>query len=972
MKQLKRNPIFALLAAVCGAIWVLIALNTALVRAQPVVHLAPSAVRDATTACGSPNIALDKVATASSCQNSGCLPGLAIDGNGGTRWASEFTDTAWISVDLGSAATIECVVLKWETAYGKQYQIQVSDNALGWTPVFTETNGDGETDAITLTTPISSHYVRMLGTQRGNTAFGYSLYEFEIHGSGGIDPIPTLTPTPIPGKNIALNKPAYASYYQDASKAPKYVVDGKRDGGAADNRWASMWNKHAWLFIDLGKPTAIITNVALFWEDAYAVDFNIQTSNDAVQWTDVFTRTGNSFDSCEVPKVNVITFSPPVSGRYVRMLGLQRRSFGGYQYGYSLYEFEVYGSGDDPNVTPTPTPTPPPGTPTLAWSDEFNGTGNINANGLNVDNWTFETDVCVNNEQQKYTTDTSNVRVVSGTLILEAHDTLTTSQTCPGCNGNRFTSGRIITKDKREFKYGRFEARIKLPAGAGLWPAFWLLGNDIDNTDEVGWPQCGETDIFENIGYEHWVSGGIHGPGYYGAGNVGAIYSDTNWLVTDWHTYAVEWDPIEIKGYVDNTVFYTITRATLEAERGQWVFDHPFFIILNLALGGEYPYGYNHQDPGNDACYGLPKPTIDSLPQRMEVDWVRVYQRVGPDAPITGVMISGPTTGPVNKTYTFTASINPVTATTPITYTWTPAPNSGQGTANATYAWASPGDKTITVTAQNLDSTVADTHTISVVAPSWMVYLPIVVKCWPLIPPSAPTLNPIDNSDGNGDYIVSWSYGLSCPSVVSYTLQEAADLSFTTDLVTYYPGDNPSQVISWRGRGRYGRSLGTHYYRVQGHNAAGAGGWSNLGAVAVTVFCTNIEPGHTEGYTETITALPTLVSRIYISMTERTLPDYGFSLWEVEAYGPNTGNLMCGGAACASSVEADRPEYYGPLFATDCNPNTRWSSKFYQPQWFEAVLPKPEVLNRIVLRWERAYAKTYCVILKPDAGVCGS
>lgn len=197
----------------------------------------------------------------------------------------------------------------------------------------------------------------------------------------------------------------------------------------------------------------------------------------------------------------------------------------------------------------------------------------------------------------------------------------------------------VSSKDKQEFEYGRIEASIKLTVGQGLWPAFWLLGANFYDDDEcrshcdelgaISWPQCGEIDIMENVGCPDWVSGGIHGPGYSGTGGVGGVYTFTAGSVADWRTYTVEWDPVEIKGYVDNTVFYTITRATLEGEHGQWVFDHRFFIILNLALGGDYPAEHNCESGDDGGCYGLPNSTIVSLPQRMEVDWVRVYQRRG-------------------------------------------------------------------------------------------------------------------------------------------------------------------------------------------------------------------------------------------------------------------------------------------------------------------------------------------------------
>jgi beta-glucanase (GH16 family) len=287
-------------------------------------------------------------------------------------------------------------------------------------------------------------------------------------------------------------------------------------------------------------------------------------------------------------------------------------------------------------AAPTPTPAPPPSCGEgweLAWHDEFDGTGTLNANGLDVERWTIETGLCVNDEQQVYVTDTANVRVEEGRLILEAHDLDPARGDCPGCRpsassgGPRFTSGRVNSQGKAEFQYGRIEARIKLPLGAGLWPAFWMLGGDID---AVGWPQSGELDVMENLGYENWVSGAVHGPGYSGAESRGFTYTlPAGQAVDAWHTYRVDWTPDQIEWYVDGIRVHTLLRLTLGLYDQPWVFDHPYFIVLNLALGGNYPYSVNRTAPGapEGGCFGLPPSTIETLPQRVEVDWVRVCTR---------------------------------------------------------------------------------------------------------------------------------------------------------------------------------------------------------------------------------------------------------------------------------------------------------------------------------------------------------
>ena len=175
----------------------------------------------------------------------------------------------------------------------------------------------------------------------------------------------------------------------------------------------------------------------------------------------------------------------------------------------------------------------------------------------------------------------------------------------------QYTSARLITKGKFDRKYGRFEARIKIPRGQGLWGAFWLLGNNID---QVGWSTCGEVDIMENIGREpSIVHGTIHGPGYSGADGITSSYSLPNNQIfaDDYHVYATEWSENKIQFFVDGVLYKTITPQDLPAGK-TWVYDHPFFTILNLAVGG--PWG------------GNPDATT-VFPGEMKIDYVRVYRR---------------------------------------------------------------------------------------------------------------------------------------------------------------------------------------------------------------------------------------------------------------------------------------------------------------------------------------------------------
>jgi beta-glucanase (GH16 family) len=242
----------------------------------------------------------------------------------------------------------------------------------------------------------------------------------------------------------------------------------------------------------------------------------------------------------------------------------------------------------------------------LTWSDEFNRPG---ANLPDPSKWTLETggNGWGNNELEYYTARLDNAKEQDGLLTVRA-----AKEDYLGANGKRraYTSARLKTKDKFSQRYGRFEARIELPYGKGIWPAFWLLGDDID---KVGWPACGEIDIMESIGEPDKVYGTIHGPGYSGAKGVQGKYSliSGRRLQDDFHIFAVEWEPAEIRFYFDD-VMYKSTKPQDIPAGTHWAFDHPFFIILNLAVGGNWP-----GSPNSETVF----------PQTMQVDYVRVYQK---------------------------------------------------------------------------------------------------------------------------------------------------------------------------------------------------------------------------------------------------------------------------------------------------------------------------------------------------------
>jgi len=243
----------------------------------------------------------------------------------------------------------------------------------------------------------------------------------------------------------------------------------------------------------------------------------------------------------------------------------------------------------------------------LVWSDEFDG-----PNGSPVDSskWGFNIGGggWGNNELETYTSRTANAYRDGGQLVIKA---LKETFTGPDNITRNYTSARLLTQNKFSQAYGRFEARIKIPYGQGIWPAFWMLG---DNIDSAQWPNCGEIDVMENIGKEpSIVHGTLHGPGYSGGSGVSAAYTlpGGQKFSDDFHTFAVEWEPNIMRFYVDGLLYKTRTPADLPTGTS-WVFDHPFFIILNVAVGGGWP--------GNPDASTV-------FPQQMLVDYVRVYQR---------------------------------------------------------------------------------------------------------------------------------------------------------------------------------------------------------------------------------------------------------------------------------------------------------------------------------------------------------
>jgi len=245
------------------------------------------------------------------------------------------------------------------------------------------------------------------------------------------------------------------------------------------------------------------------------------------------------------------------------------------------------------------TPTSYPGY-TEAWAEEFDGSE------INTSWWTHEigNSGWGNNELQYYTDDAKNSFLSGGNLVIEAIK--------ENFNGAPYTSARMITKDKKLFTHGRIDVRAILPEGQGIWPAIWMLGNNISS---VGWPACGEIDIMELVGHE---PGTVHGTAHWGPqGQSWSTYVGDDYKLPsgekysdEFHVFSIIWEPGKIDWYVDDTKFHTIRQSDVNVT---YPFDREFFFILNIAVGGNWP--------------GNPDASTQ-FPQRMTIDYIRVFDKV--------------------------------------------------------------------------------------------------------------------------------------------------------------------------------------------------------------------------------------------------------------------------------------------------------------------------------------------------------
>ncbi|GAA4093230.1 discoidin domain-containing protein [Actinomadura miaoliensis] len=287
----------------------------------------------AAAACGTANAALNRPATASSVENGAFPASAAVDGDGGTRWSSAFSDPQWLQVDLGATKSICRVVLTWEAAHARAFQLQTSTDGSNWTPIYTTGTGTGGTQTLDVTG--TGRYLRMYGTARG-TGYGYSLWEMAVHTADTA--VPSGTP-------ISAFKKVSASSWEGGN-APAAALDGR-----TTTRWASLTGDDQWLKVDLG-GIGTITGLTLNWEAAYATGYRVEVSDDDSTW--------RTLHSTTTGKGGVENLTVSGKGRYVRFTGTARAT----GYGYSLWEFQVHGTLDTTADTPPllSRPTRAPGT----------------------------------------------------------------------------------------------------------------------------------------------------------------------------------------------------------------------------------------------------------------------------------------------------------------------------------------------------------------------------------------------------------------------------------------------------------------------------------------------------------------------------------------------------------------------------------------------------------------------------------
>jgi beta-glucanase (GH16 family) len=602
------------------------------------------------------NLALGKTPTASSMGSATQGPGLVTDGNVSTAWSSAPVDPSWIYIDLGTAQSFNRVVLNWGAGYGTVYTIDVSNDANAWSTVYTKSAGTGgvEDDSFPMAT---GRYVRMNGTARGNSN-GYVLAEMAVYDSAPV------SITASAGSNGSISPSGTVSLIQgdtqvftitpDAAFLVADVqVDGTSVGPVTTYTFSNITVSHtisATFKVLIDYPITATAGANGSISPAGAVEV-LQGANQAYTITpatgytvkDVLVDgvsagpvTTYTFTNVQAPHSISVSFGVPATylinattdpngiispgGAVTVTQGLSQSFIMTPNAGFTVATVTVDGvlAGSMSRYTFTNLQGPhtiavtfgPSGG--MVWNDEFDGPV------LDTTKWAFDLGNGPtsptplygwgNGEMEYYTSSADNADIENGNLVITARRQDWGTQP--------FTSARLVTRGKFSFNHGKFDASIKMPQGDRMWPAFWLLGD----TGEA-WPMCGEIDIAEmfcgavgrgdNVEFStaHWWDENLSQHLL----NSGIWTNPTN-LSDDYHLYELEWDDQYLRGRIDGTEFWSmdITDPTMSELK-----NHDFYIILNLAVGSPN-FGMTSASQADGP-----------LPQKMYVDYVRVYSNTG-------------------------------------------------------------------------------------------------------------------------------------------------------------------------------------------------------------------------------------------------------------------------------------------------------------------------------------------------------
>ncbi len=539
-----------------------------------------------------------KPTTASSTQGTGLEASKATDGDVNSRWSSQWSDPQWIQVDLQQPNAVSQVILRWEGAYGRAFQIQTSLNGTDWTNAYTTTTGTGGTQTIAITG--TARYVRLYGTQR-NSGYGYSLWEFQVYGTTSSEPGTCEG-------NAALNKPATASSTENAAANPASAAF----DGDASTRWSSVFGDPQWIKVDLGTPQTVC-QIVLQWEGAYGKAFQLQTSNDDATWTDIYTTTTGTGGTQ--------TITATGTGRYVRLYGTQR----GTGWGYSLWEMTVR--------TGNSTPPDPGWTP--VWRDDFTGSANTSPSAAN---WILRTGTQYPGGPANWGTgEVETMSASTANVYLDGTGKLNIKAIRDGA-GN-WTSGKVETQ-RTDFQAApgeqvKFTAVLQQPNpanGLGYWPGFRATGAAYRGNWN-NWPGIGETDIMTNVNARSQLSQTLHcGTAPEGVcaeynGRSSGFASCTG-CQTGYHEYTQVIDRTktdeEIRFYLDGVQTWIVRQSEVGVAAWQAAVHHGFYLRFDLAIGGSLP----------NAVAGRTTPTADTTSGGvLSIDEVSVSKKTGTAPP---------------------------------------------------------------------------------------------------------------------------------------------------------------------------------------------------------------------------------------------------------------------------------------------------------------------------------------------------